>query len=798
MIKNYLKLAFRSFWKQKLTTGINIFGLSFGIACASLAYVFIQHERSFDQFHDEADHIHWFYVNINKTFNVSASPGPLAPELVKTFPEVTEGLRVTDQSVFIQSGNEIFKEKVLFADPNFFSFFQFPLEVGTKESALSDIHSIVLTEEMARKYFGRRNPVGETLPIIFNDQETLFRVTGIAQNPPSNSSIQFSFVLPIQFEFKDNPEELDSKWTSMPVASFVRFREMEDLNGFTQKLENFTNTKYEEVEGVEAGSYQFMMNALSDYHLNNRMSSGGMIPPGEPKYVRILAIIAFLILLVACFNFMNLSNAKSSQRLTEVGVRQVLGAQPRQLRIQFLTESVLVSLLSLSVAIVLLEFLLPFSTSLFEYPLKFNWWTPQIFLPLLGIALITGLLAGSYPAYLLSKLNIIKTFKSEFKIGGNNWVTKSSLVFQFALSIGLLACTGIMMQQQKFISNKNLGFNQDQIVVIPTQVKYEDQIDSRRFVNQYRNAVQSFDGVVQVAGVSNSFNKGNRGQFIKDEEGVQDIIFEYGVEPQYIDLLGLELLEGRNFSEDIQEDKERAIIVNEAFRQKYQVEDIASYQFPSYFGENYANTQIIGVVKDYHFNHLRTSIKPMYLSMNEHIGLQHILVKIKPEQVQNTLSQLKGAWQEIRSDRPFELSFLDDDLQQQYLSETRWSNVLSGASILAIFIAFLGLFGLVALVLNQRTKEIGIRKVLGASMHHIVGLLSKDFLQLVGIALLIAAPLAWYFMDQWLQNFAYRVDIQWWVFMLSGLIVVGIAFITISLQSVKAATANPVESLRNE
>ncbi len=798
MIANYIKIAVRNLQKRKLTTAINIFGLSFGIACASMAFVFIQHELTFDQFHDESEKIHAFYGNINDHFNTSGTPAPLASDLVEDFPEVTEGIRMEGQSVFIQSGTENFKEKILFTDPSFFSFFNFPLVNGDKKSALKDINSIVLTETTAKKYFGRKDPVGEMLPIVFKDEEFIVKVTGVAKNPPTNSSIQFQFLLPIQFAYKDDLSQLDSDWNSFPTGSFIRLREKEDIAGLVEKLPGYVNTKFDNQDEEKGSNIKFIMTPLDDYHLNNNMRINGLTTPGEPRYVKILAIIALLILFVACLNFMNLSNAQSSHRLKEVGVRQVLGARRRELIFQFLSESLLLSFLSLMVAVLLLSFFIPLTSSLFDYTIQFDLTEPSIFLPLVGIAIFTGLLAGSYPSFLLSNLSTVKTFKTDFKIGGNNWVTKTSMVFQFTLAIGLLACTGIMQQQQRFISQHNLGYDKEEIIVIPTQIENHEKFQSGRFVEQFRSEIQNYEGVKQMSAVSNSFNRGNKALFIKGEDGSQKIIMEYNVDENYLDLLKIELKEGRNFSTDMQEDIEKSVIINEAFQREYQIDNIESYRFPTSFNDEYAGSRIIGIVKDYHFNHLRTKITPMLLSMKSKPKFGHILVKVKPENIDQTIAHLKTSWQKTRQDKSFKFNFLDEDLQEQYLSETRWNKVLTGASTLAILITMFGLFGLLALILTQRTKEIGIRKILGARMDNIMILLSKDFIKLIGIAFIIAAPIAWYYMNLWLEDFAYHIKIQWWVFVLTGLAVTAIAVLTISFQSIKAALINPSESLRND
>ena len=795
MLHNYIKLAFRKFWKNKLTTGINIFGLSFGIACASMAFVFIKHEMSFNKFHDDHENIYWLYTKVGEEMNLFSTPGVLSPSLKENFPEVTEYLRFTDKEISIRSGNEIFKEDAHFVDPNFFDFFSFSLKDGNPENVLTEINSVVISEDIAKKYFGRKNPIGETLPISIIGEE-IFEITGVAENAPSNSSLQFDFLLPINVAFKNDVEQLNTDWGQFYVTSFMRLRDNKDLESLSQKMPDYINEKYEAMED-SWGEYTFPINAFDDYHLNNERGAGGLLSPADKNYVKILAIIALLILIVACLNFMNLSNAQGSQRLTEVGVRQVMGAQRRELMSQFLTESILVSFFSLLLAVALIESFLPFSAALFNYPLNFDWTTPTILLSLIGIALITGLLAGIYPSFLLSKLNTVNAFKSGYKIGGNNWATKSSLVFQFAISIGLVACTYIMFQQQKFISEQDLGFDKEEVVVIATQVSYEDKIDSERLIKQFRSEAQKINGVVQVAGVSNSFNQGNRVVFYEGENGQMEHLSFYRIDSEYLDLLDIEIMEGRNFSEDFPGDPEKSMIVNEAFIKQFEIENIETHQFSEKLG-GLAGRKIIGVVKDYHFDHLRQVIKPVQLTMRNDIHMENILVKIKTEKVPETLAQLKTTWQNVRPEKPFECTFMDDDIQRQYESEIRWGNVLKGASLLAIVIAFLGLFGLVALVLAERTKEIGIRKVLGATVLGIVSLLSKDFIRIVLFAFIIATPLAYYFMGKWLEDFAYRIELQWWMFALAGMAVIALAFLTMSFQSIKAAMANPVDSLRSE
>lgn len=794
MFKNYLKIALRSFAKQRLTSSINIIGLSIGIACASLGYLFVQHELSYDKFHEEYNQIYWLSSTINENFNLSGTPGPLAMDLKNEFPEVTEGLRLEEGEILIQSGNEFFKEKSLFVDANFFEFFNFSLVQGQAEQVLSARDGIVLTESMAKKYFGRTNPVGQSLKLQLRGEEYTTTITGVAANPPQNTSIDFNILLPLEALYRNQPEILLSAYDEFPLTNFIRLRQPEDLLAFEEKLPTFVTSKMSEEAEF---SYAFNTHALHLYHLDDGHSANGLKEPADISYVKIMGIIAVLILIVACFNFMNLANAQGSKRLLEVGVRRVLGAERRQLIGQFLSEAVLLSVISLGIGIVLLDLALPFVAQVTGFPLEIQWTQGQVLLPLLGISILTGLLAGAYPALLFSKLRTVQTFKSGFKAGGNNWVTKGSLIFQFALSIGLLSCTFIMYQQQQYIKDKHLGFDQEQIVVIPTQFNYEQRAETERFVEQFKQEIKAFPNVLEAAGVSYSFNRGNAGIFIREDDGSNNIVFQYEVEPDYLSTLSVNLKEGRNFSLDQQGDRGKAILVNQAFIDKYEIASIEGYKLPEKF-EGLANQEIIGVLENYNFLDLKSQIRPMVWAYPKEPYYQYMLAKISPEKVDETINQLKTTWQAAAPSKPFEFFFLDEDIQSQYETEARWQKAISGATILAIVIACLGLFGLIALILIERTKEIGIRKVLGASIPDITWLVSRQFVFLLLIASTLAIPVSWWAMQKWLADFAFSIDIQLVVFIIAVGVTLAIALLTSGLQSAKAATRNPVDALRYE
>ena len=797
MLRNHIKIALRALWKQKLSALINIFGLSVGIACAAVAMAFVRHEYSYDRFHDESDHIYWLTAKLANGVNLSATPGPLAPELKEHFPQVTESLRLESQEIIVRSGRDLISETGLFVEDNFFDFFDFKLLRGDEQTALSQINTVVLSEPAARRYFGRVNPLGQPISIYFQGEETAYTVAGVAAPAPTNSSFEFDFLLPIRQAYRSAPEDLENEWASFPVTSFIRLREASDAPALEEPLLSLITDRLTAATGEDDPNVSFEMHAFKDYHLKSGLSANGLKDSAEKSYVDIMAVIALLILLIACLNFTNLSNAMGSGRLTEVGVRQVLGAGKRQLTTQFLVEAVVTSFIALGAAIILIELFLPAASPLFGFKLDLVWTSPATLLPLLFIALLAGLLAGVYPALLLAKLKTVETFKSNFKIGGNNLVTKGSLVFQFILSVGLLSCTFVIWQQQQFISNRNLGFDQEEVVVVSTHTRYFDTTSTQQLVDQFRDQCSGISGIAGMTATSSSFNRGNQARFIPEEDGSQTFVFEYTVEPNYLELLGIELQEGRPFNTDRTPDNNRSIIVNEAFIRQYEVSAIDAFQLPEKFGD-LANHRIIGVTGDYHYNHLRSEVAPMFLHMQEEPKFRFILVKVQPDNIQQTLANMKDAWSKVSPDKPFEYSFLDEDIQQQYEAEERWSKVVSGAAILAILIALLGVFGLVSLSLVQRTKEIGIRKVLGASVGQIVGLFGADFMKLMVIATVIATPLAFLLMKKWLQDYSYRIDIHWWVFALAGAAAIVLALTTIGFRSLQAARANPVDALRNE
>lgn len=792
MITNYLKVALRNIWKHKLVSTINTLGLAIGIASAGLAYLYIQHELSYDRMHDRDGLIYYFTTSINNAVNTPGTPAPLPLALEEILPGVTSAMRLEEREIFIQAGMEVFKENALVADSNFFSFFDLKPEESTP-SPLSHLNNIVLTRAMSKRYFGREEARGEVLQVILDGERIPFKVTGIINDPESNSSLDYQFVIPMALLYKDRANEMDD-WGSLPCSGFIRLRNQEDLAAVELQLKEFELTRYDSSQGAV---FDFQIHRFKDYHLGHGMQLNALKAPVNPKYLVIFGLIALIVLVMACFNFMNLSNALGSQRMTEIGVRQVLGAGRQQLIRQFLTESLTLSLLSMIISLILIDFALKFLPALLDVHLEVNLFSVESALPMILIVLLTGLMAGLYPSLLLSGLKPTSIFKPGNQFGGSNTVTRGSLLFQFTISTGLLAAAIIMFQQQQFLRHQSLGFDQEKVIVIANQVNLQDRQDSDRRHEVYSKMVRSLSGIDQVSGVSNSFARGNRAQFIQGENGEYEIVYEYRIEPTYLELLNIPLVQGRNFLKDSEEDREKSIIVNEEFLRHYEIKNPIGYILPEKF-ESMAGSRIIGVTHDFHFGSLKSEIYPLMLHMRTNVPFQHLLVKVNAENVGNTLQELKKSWREVNPDKPFEFYFLDEDIQRQYAGEERWSKVTRAATGMAMIITFCGLFGLISLSLTRRRKEISIRKILGSSVSELVLLFARDFMSLLIISSSIAIPIVWYIMVGWLRNFAYGVTIQWWVFLISASAMILIIVLNLVYHGIRASEVDPVESLRNE
>jgi len=699
--------------------------------------------------------------------------------------------------------NKTDRIKLSFADPQIFSMFSFKIKSGSSKSALKDLHNVVLTERMAGKFFGAENPLGKTLLIKKEESFEPFIVSAIVENPPSNSSIQFEALGNYDYlATTDNGKGSVNNWRRSAYITFVQLKTGSKLasNG---ALIPFRKKYYpdEEAEARKAGYWtgkgvpvKYGLQPLLSIHTDTKVW-GGDVPAVKPKTIWILLAIAFGVLLIACINFTTLAIGRSASRAREIGVRKVVGSGRNELILQFLAEALLLTIFAVLLGLLLGNFLLPYFNQLSGKELVFSFGQfPELIWLLIGLTLIVGFLSGSYPALVLSGFKPLEVLKQKIKVGGSNFFTKSLVTVQFILSIGLVASTMIILQQLKFMTSKNPGFNKENIVVVSVR-----DIDGKKNYPLFRQALAGDPSISGIAASELGLGEGtgwSRSGF--DYKGKLKQVFEYFIDPNYIPLMQMQLQKGRNFDPRIASDTVTSVIVNEAMVRDFgwSIDSAVGQQLIGYSERK--TPVVIGVVKDFHFRPFGEKVEPqMFHQFSDYTPRQYF-VRIKPGDPSTALASLNKAWSSLVTDIPFNYSFLDESLNNFYKSEVRWSRIIGWAGGISIFLACLGLFGLAALAAVNRTKEIGIRKVLGATITNIIQLLSKDFLKLVLIAVIIASPLAWYAMNKWLQDFAYRINIGWAVFLIAGISAVIIAFITISLQAIKAAVSNPVKSLRTE
>jgi len=804
MLKNYLKIAFRNLRKQKVYAFINVVGLAVGIAFCALIFLYVRDELTFDRFHEKADRI------VRVTLQEKAPDGsvesewtwqpmPLAAALQADLPEVEHTVRLFDQPHFIRYGDKTFEESTVFADPAIFDVFSFPLRRGDPATALSDLNSIVLSDQAARKYFGDEDPMGRTMSIRLGDAYQDVVVTGIVEAIPHSASVRFDYLLPFA-KLSDAYEWIRSRterWNASSFYVYALLRDNTTRADVQAKMPAFRAKYYpdEETRMRDEGRWTgegapraYRLQPLAEIHLNPAVI-GGLTPASDPLYSYILAGIALAILLIACINFTTLAIGRSASRAREIGVRKVVGAYRRHLMLQFWGEALLMSVLGLCAGIALAELALPTFNALAAKQLRLDYYDDGSTLAaLVGLMLLTGLVAGSYPALVLSGTRPIDTLKNKLRLGGSNLLTRSLVVVQFALSVFLIVGTLVMIQQLDYIQAKNLGFDQEHVVVIPTQ-----QMPGEVLTARFRTELGNRADVVGLTGMSNAFTKGYSVEGW-DYKGEEKRAYTYRVTSNFIDVMGINLVAGRTFDPNLPTDSTQAVLVNEALVRDFGWTDPVGQVLEGF----YASPTVVGVIEDVNFASLHEAVEPMVLTMDPDWGLGHLLVRVAPGDVSATLGLLAATWQRIAPDVPFQYSFLDEDLNRLYQSEQRWSRIVGYAAGFAILIACLGLFGLAALTVTGRTKEIGIRKVLGASVRSVTLLLSKDFARLVVIGLVVAAPVAYFVMNRWLDGFAYRIEMSGWTFLIAGLTALGIALFTVSYQAVKAALADPVESLRYE
>ncbi len=792
MISNYLKVASRNIFKRKLYSFINAFGLSIGIAFCALIYLYIQDERSFDQFHANKDRIYRMECKVynywepspKKPYEYSAwLQTGLQPAIKEEIPEVELSTRYSpDGDAIMRAGDKVFTEKITYVDADFFKMFSFPLISGNIDKVFTDKFSIVITPAVAEKYFADENPVGKTL-VLDRGEEVSFTVTGVIEAAPANSSISYRVLLP-----QENRPYYDhnlKNWGSSNVPTFVQLRADADLKKLGENLEKMTEkhlgermTKARKESLVlipdDVKLREFKYSALTAIHL---MKDVGWDKVSDPQYSLILGGIAILILVIACINYVSLALTTSTSRKTEVGIRKVVGAYKNQLVYQFGFESILLALISMVIGLVLVFLFLP-SFNQFtgkEIQLSLNG-----LMPLLLVSIAITLFVGV-------------RFTSKLQAG----FTKPLVVLQFALSAFLMISSVIMYRQMDFVTGKDLGYDKEQMVVIPTQTGWNKKAD--KLVERFRVRAQQEPIIEIVSGTNISFNQGYSRYGYKVDNENKDA-YVYGVDPNYIPALDLQLTMGRNFDANIPADS-NAIIVNEALVRDMKWKDPLNEYINWEEDSLSRGSKVIGVLKDYHFQSLAQKIEPLFLSINtQKVGnLVNILVKVAPGDLPSSVEKLRGIWNEISPDKPFEYTFLDQDVAKQYESQQRWMSITGLSTGFAILISCLGLFGLAGINAVNRTKEIGIRKVMGAEMTSIFILMNKQYIWLSLIAFAIAVPASWYVMTKWwLSDFQFAIEIGWELFAISMITGLLVALLTVSYHAIRVALVNPAETLKYE
>ncbi len=819
MLKNYIKTAFRSLIKQRVYSGINILGLAVSITACLLIMLYVKHELSYDRFFSDADRIYKMVLERkypNHVTHYSVIPHSFAKAVQQDFPEVESTLHL-----FGPNKNAVITYKVsdteiksfddnffLEADSTFFNFFDLTLVKGDKKTALALANQAIISEKMAKKFFGNEDPLGK----ILGGDDGEIKITGVFKNLPDNTHLKSDFISSLagpqyqKFINEENYTGFDShtyiklKPGADPKALEAKFPKMVDTYA-AARIEHDLGKSWEDYKKAGNG-YVYTLQPLTSIHLDPTNLESTITPSGNQKYVYILSFIALLIVVIACINFMNLATARSAERAREVGVRKVMGSFRSQLILQFLTEAVLLSLIATIIAMVGVYLLLPSFNDLAEKQLQFIL-SADVLFGLIGFALLVGILAGLYPAFTLSSYSPVVVMKGNFSGSSKgSWLRNGLVIFQFMISIVLIVGTIVVGQQMSFMQNKNLGFDKEQVLVVKRAFSLDKKFET--FIEEIRRMSE----VQSVAATSSMV--GNRDDVFGQQfqaEGSSEILTVKSMilDDDFAQAIGFELKEGLFFAKESNDSLN--VLLNETAVKTMGLADPVGRKLFQNDQNNDGSTttrvfNIVGIVKDFHFQSLRDEITPLVIYCRERFGknfvCQYVAIRLKPNNFQEAISKIENKWKELVPSQPFKYEFLDDNLNHGYAEEQRSGKMFAVFSSLAIIIACVGLFGLSAYTASLRTKEIGIRKVLGSSVGKVVILLSKDFTKLVVIAFVLAVPLSWWMMDTWLKGFAYRIPLGVSSFITAGVLALGIAWVTVSYQSIKAAIVNPVKSLKSE
>lgn len=796
MIRNFIVLALRNFRKEKTFTIINIFGLSIAAACFILSFYFIKSEFTYDSFHRNSDRIYQALLTVNRPGNLwGVSPFELAEAAKNEIASVESAVRYTRANeVTMRINGNLYEYDCSFADPGYFSFFDFPVLSGNAEAALEETNSLLISRRAADMYFSDGITEGAVISIKLGNRFTDFSVKGVFENVPDNSSMKFDYMLPFSASGLYYRTARPVKpWGSMYSVTFLMMKENADPAEFRADIAALAaRNSVGERWNAEEAEHQIDVQKLTDIHFNSSIRNFRLEPYGNRVYSYILGGIALLVLLIACINSMNISIGLSSGRSREIGVRKVFGARRSEIIRQFWAESVVVCFLAMMTGLMLAELFLPVFNTLSGKNISLDYYTnPGTFLSFVSFTVITGILYGSYPALVLSRYQPAAMFRKSLLTGRPHSFTRTLTGIQFTISVFLIICAIIMAGQFDYISSRDLGFRPDRVIVL----KAAHGIDEKTF-GLFKENISGHHNILNVSGANGLlYGDENTGFTSYKKDGEQVFLPLIRIDPDFIETTGLELVQGRNFSYEIPTDSSNAVIVNEAYVKQFRLPEPIGAAAHLGGGDD---PTIIGVVKDFHFESMRLEVKPMALFMNPRFSLREILVRIGPGDGREMLEFLEAEWNATVPDMAFSYNWMSEGIADQYSEENRWRTVIQYSSILAILISCLGVFGITSLSATRRIREMSIRKVLGASTARIVMYFNKELVLVALAANIPAWPAAYFVMDRWLGNFAYKSGIGIGAFVLTGVLTTVLAAVTISVLTIRTARTNPADTLRYE
>ena len=796
MFKNYLKIALRNLWRHKGFSSLNIMGLAVGLSATFLIVLYINFELSYDSFHSKKENIYRLIADVevpNDVLEIDRPALAVPPHLKDDFEEIADAVRIMSIPLAVRNGDLKFKEEnELAADATFFDMFDYKLLQGDKASVLQEPYSIIVTPETAKRYFGSENCIGKTLTLLNEDIDNkTFTVTGIMEEAPQNSRFRPELLISFSTYFNGVMPNINDMWGTYDPEAFVRLNPNVNVAQLQAKFPDFLEKYSGDQMRQDKSLVTLKMEPLQDVYLYSKRNQG---LSGDIDSVYIFSIIAVFILLIACINFINLTTARSVERAKEVGVRKVIGAKKNQLSRQFIGESIIIAILAFFVSIVLSTLALPAFKEVIGKEISSGIFSnPNYIVILLVTALLIGALAGIYPAFVLSSFKPVNVLKGSFSTGSRGILLRKGLVIaQFTISIALIIGTIVIYNQMDYMSSQELGFNKDQVVVFET-----GYVPERKALQQKLKAIPEIKATSYTSSIPGV--QGNIAYSLIEDSSSEPLsvhLDAFFVDYDFMDQYGLKVVAGRPFSKSFTTDSTAAMIINERAVQ------LLGYSSPedalgAHFSQWGKQGEVIGVVQDFHYKSLQENINPMSITISGDGG-DFLSVTLASNDIAQTLSTIEQEWNKTMPTNPFNYYFLDEAFDRQYRTQERFGKIFVNFAVLAIFISCLGLFGLAAYSILQRRREIGIRKVLGASVTTVINLLSLEFMKLIGIAFLIAVPIAWFAMKSWLDNFAYRIDLHWWIFALAGITASIIALTTVGFHAIKASLANPIKSLRTE